>query len=155
MPSHRFRYGPWHGGPDPLAPPYDIRDALPDDVAGAVRDLDGYDWHSDEARATYQQILSMLRAEVLDAQFAGMKQALSGDPAAMEAVKEMLADLNALLAAHARGEDTTDRFAEFMDKHGDLFPENPQNVDELIDALARRQAAAERMMASLSPEQRE
>ncbi len=42
-----------------------------------------------------------------------------------------------------------------MDKHGDLFPENPENVDELIDALARRQAAADRMMASLSPEQRE
>ena len=63
----------------------------------------------------------------------------------------MLADLNGLLAAHARGEDTEDRFREFMDKHGDLFPENPENVDELIDALARRQAAADRMMASLSP----
>ena len=42
-----------------------------------------------------------------------------------------------------------------MDKHGEFFPEQPENVDELIDALARRQAAAERMMASLSPEQRE
>ena len=30
-----------------------------------------------------------------------------------------------------------------MDKHGDFFPENPENVDELIDALARRQAAAD------------
>ena len=38
----------------------------------------------------------------------------------------MLADLNALLAAHARGEDTTDRFAEFMEQHGEFFPENPQ-----------------------------
>src|SRR5690348_8590603 len=24
------RYGAWHGGPDPLAPPYDIREALDD-----------------------------------------------------------------------------------------------------------------------------
>ncbi len=24
----RFRYGPWTGGPDPLAPPYDVRAAL-------------------------------------------------------------------------------------------------------------------------------
>src|SRR5512132_2048772 len=24
----RYRYGPWHGGPDPLAPPYDVRQAL-------------------------------------------------------------------------------------------------------------------------------
>ena len=94
----------------------------------------------------------MLRRETLDAQFAGMKQALENpDPAAMQAVKDMLADLNSLLAAHARQEDTTDQFADFMAKHGEFFPENPENVDELIDALARQQAAAQRMMASLSP----
>ena len=247
MSSHRFRYGAWHGGPDPLAPPYDVRrvldevgqdvlaggslrDALrdlmrrgfdgrrglddlrdrvrrmrrsaqrrgdlggtldqvraaldqalaaeretlagmegddarlaemdlatlPDDTAGAVRALDSYDWRSDEARATFEAIKQMLQREVLDAQFAGMKRMLEdGDPEAMQAVKDMLADLNDLLAAHARGEDTTDQFRDFMDKHGDLFPENPQDVDELIDSLARRQAAADRMMASLRPEQRE
>src|SRR4051794_21472647 len=26
--SGRYRYGAWTGGPDPLEPPYDIRDAL-------------------------------------------------------------------------------------------------------------------------------
>ena len=131
-------------------------DTLPDDVAGAVRALDPYEWTSPEARATYEAIQEMLRREVLDAQFAGMKQALeSPDPEAMERVKDMLADLNALLAAHARQEDTTDQFAEFMSRHGEFFPEQPENVEELIDALARRQAAAQRMMASLSPEQRE
>ncbi|MFL6025865.1 MAG: vWA domain-containing protein [Friedmanniella sp.] len=246
--AHRnVRYGPWRGGPDPLAPPYDVRAAvdqigadvlsagnlrdslrdlmrrgldgqggldklaerlrklraqarrrgdlggtldqvraaldqalaaerealagtegdrarmaemelatIPDDVAGAVRALDGYDWTSDEARATYQAIQDMLRREVLDAQFAGMKQALeSPDPEAMQRVKDMLSDLNSLLAAHARQEDTTDQFADFMDKHGEFFPEQPEDVEELIDALARRQAAAQRMLASLSPEQRE
>jgi uncharacterized protein with von Willebrand factor type A (vWA) domain len=243
----RFRYGPWRGGPDPLAPPYDVREAvdrigeevlaagnardalqrlmregldgrggldklldrvrkmraaarrrgdlggtldqiraaldqalaaeqerlageegddarlaemelatLPDDTAGAVRALSDYDWHSPEARRLYESIQNMLRRETLGAQFAGMKEALENpDSEAMRAVKDMLADLNSLLAAHARQEDTTDQFAEFMDKHGDFFGENPENIDELIDALARRQAAAQRMMASLSPEQRE
>lgn len=246
-PHGRFRYGPWRGGPDPLAPPYDLRaaldrigedvlaagtvrdavrdllrrgldgrggldklaerlrklraaarrrgdlggtldqiraaldqalaaereqlagmagdehrlaelelDTIPDDVAGAVRALSDYQWRSDEARATYQAITQMLQREVLDAQFAGLKQALDGgDPASLQAVKDMLADLNALLAKHARNEDTTDAFADFMAKHGEFFPEQPENVDELIDALARRQAAAQRMMNSLSPEQRE
>jgi uncharacterized protein with von Willebrand factor type A (vWA) domain len=246
-PHGRFRYGPWRGGRDPLAPPYDLRDALdkigedvlsagtvrdalrelmqrgldgrggldklaqrlrklraaarkrgdlggtldqiraaldqalaaereqlagmdgdehrlaemeletiPDDVAGAVRALSDYRWRSDEARQTYQAITQMLQREVLDAQFAGMKQALEGqDPQAMQQVKDMLADLNNLLAKHARNEDTTDAFAEFMDKHGEFFPEQPETVEELIDALARRQAAAQRMMNSLSPEQRE
>ena len=80
---------------------------IPDDTAGAVRALDTYDWRSDEARATFEAIKQMLQREVLDAQFAGMKRMLEdGDPEAMQAVKDMLADLNELLAAHARGEDT-------------------------------------------------
>jgi uncharacterized protein with von Willebrand factor type A (vWA) domain len=243
----RYRYGAWQGGPDPLAPPYDVREALdqlgrdvlagaglreamrdllrrglrqgrglddlaerlrrqrararrsgdlggvldqvraaldqalaaerdalgaaedddaarmaeleldtlPDDVAGAIRGLADYDWRSPEARSTYESIRQMLRQQVLDAQFAGLRRALSGDdPAALQRVRDMLADLNDLLRAHAAGEDTTDRFAQFMQQHGDLFPEDPQDVDELIDALARRQAAAQRLARSLTPEQR-
>jgi uncharacterized protein with von Willebrand factor type A (vWA) domain len=245
-PHRRYRYGVWRGGPDPLAPPYDVREALdelgrdvlagaglreslrdllrrglgdrrgldalaervrrlrarerrrgdlggvldqvraaldqalaaerdtlaaaddaaarmaemeldtlPDDVAGAVRGLSDYDWRSPEARRAYESIREMLHRQVLEAQFAGMKQALSGgDPEGMQRVRDMLADLNGLLRAHAAGEDTTDRFARFMQRHGDFFPEDPQDVDELIDALARRQAAAERLARSLSPQQR-
>ena len=244
---HRFRYGPWRGGPDPLRPPFDVRAAidkigqdvlstgtvrdslrdlmrrgvdgrggldrlldkirrlgaqarrrgdlggtldqvgaaldqalaaerqalagsdtddarlaeleletLPDDVAGAVRSLDHYSWRSEEARAIFEAIKTMLQREVLDAQFAGIKQALeSPDPEVMQRVKDMLADLNALLAAHARQEDTTDQFADFMERYGEFFPEQPETIEELIDALARREAAGRRLMASLSPGQRE
>ncbi len=131
-------------------------DTLPRDTPGAVRALENYDWKSPEAKEIYDSIRQMLQHEVVDAQFEGMRNALSGnDPEAMQQVRDMLADLNNLLASHARGEDTTDQFNEFMDKHGDLFPENPQNTDELIDSLARRSAAADRMMRSLSPQQRE
>ena len=49
----------------------------------------------------------------------------------------MLDDLNTLLEAHRNGEPTDDLFRDFMDKHGDFFPENPQNIDELLDALAQ------------------
>ena len=48
---------------------------------------------------------------------------------------EMTEHLNQLLAAHARGEDTEDQFRDFMDKHGDFFPDDPQDVEELIDSL--------------------
>ena len=41
-----------------------------------------------------------------------------------------------------------------MAKHGEFFPENPQNVDELLDSLAKRAAAAQRFRNSLSPDQR-
>jgi uncharacterized protein with von Willebrand factor type A (vWA) domain len=130
--------------------------SLPSDTARAVRQLADYDWSSTEARQTFEQIRDLLRREVLDSQFRGMKQALEGaDPAALQAVKDMLADLNALLDADARGEDTATAFEQFMAKHGEHFPERPQSLEELVDALARRAAAAERMMRSLTPEQRE
>ena len=92
---------------------------------------------------------------MLDQRFRGMRDALQGmqpgasspeQQAANQRLKDMLADLNQLLDKHARGEDTTDDFAEFMAKHGDLFPGDPQNVDELVDELARQAAAAERLM---------
>jgi uncharacterized protein with von Willebrand factor type A (vWA) domain len=130
-------------------------DALPDDTAGAVRALKEYPWRSDEARQAYDKIQDLLRREVLDSSFASMKQALENASAAdMQAVKDMVADLSQLVDAHNRGEDTDELFREFMDKHGQFFPDDPQSVEELIDSLARRAAAQERMMAGLSPEQR-
>ncbi|MGC5020266.1 vWA domain-containing protein [Micromonospora sp. DT47] len=248
MAGNRFRYGQWRGGPDPLAPPYDVRaavdsvgaevlaggslrealrdllrrgpqgrggledlaararrlrrealrrgdldgavtrsqalldqalaaerdelrgradddarfaeavlDNLPRSTARAVQELAGYDWASDEARQTYQRILDGLRGEVLEQRFAGLRDAAraAADPAAQQQLAEMMRDLNDLLARHARSEDTTDAFAEFMRRHGEFFPERPETVDELVDVLARRAAAGERLMRSLSDRQRE
>jgi uncharacterized protein with von Willebrand factor type A (vWA) domain len=244
MTGNRFRYGAWRDGPDPLAPPYDVRaavdevgervlagdslrdvlrdlirrgprdgrgldemrdrarrlrrealrrgnldgavtraqqlldqalaaereqlaarsddlarfneavlDNLPRSTSRAVEELSSYSWASAEAQALYQQILDGLRREVVEQRFAGMKQALeSGD---FSGVSEMVSDLNDLLARHARGEDTSDAFQRFMAKHGELFPDNPRDIEELIDSLARRAAAAERLMRSLSPQQQE
>src|SRR5437763_5188620 len=241
----RTRYGEWRGGPDPLAPPYDVRsaldeigdavldglspseamqqlmrrgmsdrrgldellrqirkrqkearkagrldgtleqvrelldravaqerktlfpdpsddarfnearlDALPRDTARAVRELSDYQWRSPEAQQAYDEIQDLLRREVLDSQFRGMKQALQGaDPESMQRVKDMMRALNDMLDADARGEDTSEQCAEFMDNYGDFFPDNPQNLDELVDSLARRAAAAQRLMNSLSAEQ--
>jgi uncharacterized protein with von Willebrand factor type A (vWA) domain len=249
MPSRygrAYRYGRWHGGPDPLAPPYDLGnavdeigdsvlagsgvrealrellrrgaegrrgldelrrsvrerlrrartagrmdgtlqevrelldkaltaekrelfpdpddsarlaedelDALPDDTAGAVRALKDYPWRSAEARQAYEQIQDLLRREVLDSSFASMKNALeNATEQDMQAIKDMVADLSQLIDAHNRGEDTDEQFADFMAKHGQFFPDDPQSIEELIDSLARRAAAQERMMAGLSPEQR-
>ena len=129
-------------------------DNLPRSTSRAIEELQEYQWASPEARQLYQQILDNLRQEIVDQRFRGLQQAMS-DPAAQQAMAEMLTDLNALLERHNRGEDTTDQFNEFMAKHGDYFPENPSTVDELIDALARRAAAGERLMRSLSPQQQE
>lgn len=130
-------------------------DNLPPSTAGAVRELADYPWRSSEARDAYEQIRQALGAEVLEQRFEGMKQALQGaSEEDRQRVTEMVKDLGDLLDAHARGEDVTEQFGQFMDKHGEFFPENPQNIDELVDALARRSAAAQRMWNSMTPEQR-
>src|SRR5436305_3070709 len=129
-------------------------DALPRDTARAVRDLSDYQWRSPEAQQAYDEIQDLLQREVLDSQFRGMKDALQGaDQESMQRVKDMMSALNNMLDADARGEDTTQQFDEFMQEYGDFFPDNPQNLDELVDSLARRAAAAQRLMNSLSPEQ--
>ncbi|GGQ60732.1 VWA domain-containing protein [Couchioplanes azureus] len=244
MTGDRFRYGAWRDGPDPLAPPYDVRaavdevgervlggeslrealrdlvrrgprdgrglddlraraqrlrrevlrrgnldgavtrarqlldqalaaerdelrergdpfreavlDTLPRSTSRAVEELSGYDWASARARDLYRQILDGLRREVVEQRFAGLRDALRGrDPATDARLAEMIGDLTDLLGRHARGEDTGDAFARFMARHGDFFPERPASVEELIDSLARRAAAAERLLRSLSPQQRE
>ena len=130
-------------------------DALPSDTGGAVRELNSYDWQSSDAREAYEQIRDLLGREMLDQRFQGMKQAMeNATPQDVERIREMLDDLNDLLAAHAQGRDTQQQFAEFMRRHGDFFPENPQNTEELVDLLAQRAAAAQRMLNSMSAEQR-
>ena len=129
---------------------------LPKSTAAAVNELASYDWQSSAAREAYERIKDLLGREVLDQRFAGMKQALEGaTDEDRAAVAEMLQDLNELLDKHRRGEDTDADFQEFMAKHGQFFPENPQSVEELIDALAQRAAAAQRLLQSMSAEQRE
>jgi uncharacterized protein with von Willebrand factor type A (vWA) domain len=130
-------------------------DQLPPDTARAVRQLADHQWRSPDAAATYEQIRDLLRREVLDAQFQGMRDALAGaSPEELQRIRDMVADLNAMLEADARGEDTQRQFEEFMDRYGDMFPENPRSLEELVDALARRAAAVSRLAASLTPEQR-
>jgi uncharacterized protein with von Willebrand factor type A (vWA) domain len=131
-------------------------DALPADTAQAIRQLADYDWRSAAARQTFEQLRDLLRSEVLDSQFRGMRQVMQNpDPRAMQRVKDMLADLNEMLAADARGEHTQADFDSFMERYGDMFPDHPQDLEELVDSLISRMAAAERLLRSLSDEQRE
>lgn len=128
---------------------------LPASPAAAVSELNGYDWHSADARRDFEAIKDLLGRELLEQRFAGMKQALQGaTDADRDALRQMLTDLNDLLAAHGRGEQVGEQFEQFMARHGEYFPDDPQDVDELLDSLARRAAAAARMRASMSAEQR-
>ncbi|GAA2081998.1 VWA domain-containing protein [Aeromicrobium halocynthiae] len=134
-------------------------DNVPASPAAAVRDLNGYDWKSSEAREDFERIKDLLGREMLDQRFAGMKQALeNATDEDRAAINEMLEDLNGLLDERAQGVDTQQDFDDFMARHGQHFQHEdgagPETLDELLDTLAQRSAAAQRMMNSMTPEQR-
>jgi uncharacterized protein with von Willebrand factor type A (vWA) domain len=130
-------------------------DALPPDTARAVRQLADYQWRSPDAAQKYQEIKDLLQSEVLDAQFTGLRDALQNATARdMARIRDMMHALNDMLDADARGEHTQEQFDQFMRQYGEFFPDNPKNLAELIDSLARRAAAAQRLMNSLTPDQR-
>ncbi|MGI9643792.1 MAG: hypothetical protein ACR2O6_00615 [Ilumatobacteraceae bacterium] len=128
-------------------------DLLPDDLAGKVRELDSYAFESNEARQRFEQLMERLRQQLTQQavdQMSGAMQNMS--PADMQRMKDMMAALNDMLEKHQRGEDPG--FEEFMEQYGDFFPEDPQSVEELLEQMARRMAAMQAMMNSMTPEQR-
>jgi uncharacterized protein with von Willebrand factor type A (vWA) domain len=130
-------------------------DLLPPDLAGMVRELQQYEFTSSEARERFDELMEQLREQLAQSWFDQMSGAMSDvSPEAMARMKDMLAALNDMLEAKERGEDTTAAFDQFMAEFGDMFPEDPQSLDELLEVMARRMAAMQAMLNSMTPEQR-
>ncbi|MEX2279961.1 MAG: hypothetical protein WEA76_07705 [Acidimicrobiia bacterium] len=131
-------------------------ETLPDNMASQIRQLREYDWASNQAREGFEELLDEVRRQMLDASFRRVSESMkSVSPEELARLKDMMADLNALMDAKAQGlGPSQEQFDEFMARHGDFFPESPQTFDELLEVLARRAMAMSRYMASLTPEQR-
>ena len=129
-------------------------DNIPDDVGRAMQQLANYDWRSAEARALFEQAQERLRRDVVDQQFRNLSNGIDNLPQERQALQQMMRDLNDLLDSHRSGDSTQEDYDAFIDKHQQFFPDAPATLDELIDDLARRQAAMQRMLDSMSPEQR-
>jgi len=130
-------------------------DMLPPDLAGQVQSLSQYDFESAEAQQRFDELMDQLRQQLAQQYFDQMAGAMSNpDPAAMQRTKDMMAALNELLEKHQRGEDTPEDFQRFMDEYGDFFPEDPEDVEELLRAMAERMARMQAMLNSMTPEQR-
>lgn len=128
-------------------------DMLPPDLAGQVKGLEQYDFSSDEAQQRFQDLVDRLREQLMQQTVDQMSGAMgSMTPEDMGRLKDMMAELNHMLDQRAAGEEPD--FQGFMERHGDFFPENPQTLDELLEVMARRMAAAQAMLNSMTPEQR-
>jgi uncharacterized protein with von Willebrand factor type A (vWA) domain len=130
-----------------------ILDSLPPDVPGQIRELSDYRFVDQQAQREFDELMEHLRDQVLGAYFRNMAEGmrtLSSEQ--VQRFKDMLAELNQMIERRDRGED--DDFDGFMQRYGDMFPDNPRTLDELLENMARRMAALSRLLASLSAEQR-
>ncbi len=127
---------------------------LPQSMAGAVKELSDYDFMDGEAREMFQELMDQLKQRMLDNLFKGMRQQIQGmTPGQMQAIKDMLRDLNQMLRQLDQG--LTPDFEGFMQKHGHLFgPNPPQSLDELMDGLQRQMGLMQSLLDSMSPEMR-
>jgi uncharacterized protein with von Willebrand factor type A (vWA) domain len=130
-------------------------DLLPPDLAGQVQSLQEYEWTSSEAREAFDELMDQLRSQLMQSYFNQMSQSMSDmSPESMQRIKDMFNELNRMLETRAAGGDTERMFQEFMDRFGDMFPGNPQSLDELLEQLAQQMAAMQQLLNSMTPEQR-
>jgi uncharacterized protein with von Willebrand factor type A (vWA) domain len=130
-------------------------DNLPGDIGGQIKGLKEYDFMDPDARQQFQELLNMLQQQMVQNTFSGLQQGMQQmqqDPAAMEATREMLRDLNQMLRDREEGREP--KFDEFMQKHGHHFPPGIENLDQLMEHLQAQMQRMENMLESMSPQQR-
>lgn len=130
-------------------------DFMPQDLAGQVKELQNYDFQSEEAQQRFNDLMDKLKQQLMNQQLKQMtKNVNEMTPEDMARMKDMFSNLNELLDKKSRSEDTPEDFQNFMEKFGDFFPGDPQSLDELLEQMAQQMAAAQRMLNSMTPEQR-
>jgi uncharacterized protein with von Willebrand factor type A (vWA) domain len=127
-------------------------DMLPDDLSRKIEALSHHDFQSTDAQRRFEQLVDRLRERVAQRQFEQVSSAIQNmRPEDLARTKDMMAALNQMLERRERGEDPG--FDDFMQRFGDFFAENPTTLDELLELIARRMAAAQQLFNSMTPEQ--
>jgi uncharacterized protein with von Willebrand factor type A (vWA) domain len=128
-------------------------DQLPSDLGGAIKALNDYDFMDPEAREKFQELLQMLQQQVAESYFQGMQQGMqSMTPQDMAGMRQMLKDLNEML--RERAESGEPDFESFMQKYGQMFPDDVKNLDDLVKHLQDRINQMQSLMQSMTPDQR-
>lgn len=130
-------------------------DMLPEDAAGQIKELsENYEFMDQQARGKFQELLDMLKRQVMQQYFQGLKDALqSTTPEDVQRMKDMLRDLNQMLRDRMAGQQP--KFSEFMEKYGDYFDPGLENLDQLLESLQRRMAQMQSLMDSMPGDMRQ
>ena len=130
-------------------------DSLPEDAAGRLKRLMDYEFIDEDARQAFQDLVNELRQKMLGDQFRSLQQGLESMSAEdLEPMREMLRELNQLLAKHLRGGATEQDFRDFMDRFGHLFPPGIESLDDLVEYLERQAEQMASLLKSMPEEMR-
>jgi uncharacterized protein with von Willebrand factor type A (vWA) domain len=140
---------------DAAARRHDQLEALPRDVGGRIRALEEYDFMEPAARDRFGALTERLRRQTLDRFVDGLSEAIqSTTPEELQANREMVRDLNALLEERLDGrEPSQDEVDDFLARHGRFFP-GARTLDDIVGQLTERMAAMQSLMRSMTPQQR-
>ncbi|HEX9068898.1 MAG TPA: VWA domain-containing protein [Ktedonobacterales bacterium] len=131
----------------------DFLDQLPQDTSGQLRALQEYEFLDEQAREAFQELLASLQKQMMDTYFQGLQQAISSmTPEDLARMRDMIHDLNQMLHDQAEGKDVD--FDSFMEQYGDMVGPGVNSLDDLMQQMARRQAAMQAVLDSMSKEQR-
>jgi uncharacterized protein with von Willebrand factor type A (vWA) domain len=133
----------------------DFIEALPEDPAGQMKELQNYEFLNPDAQSRYQELVDQLKQAMTESFFNDVSKMVDemsdGD---MQRMKDMVKDLNDMLAQRMKGEEPD--FDSFMDKYGDMFGDNPpQSLDELLAQMQAQMQAMQSLMESMPSDQRQ
>ncbi len=130
-------------------------DDLPDDAGGKMKTLESYEFLNPDAQRKFLELLNQLRQAMTRTFFNDIERMvnqMSGED--IKRMKDMIKALNEMLTRKIADKDPG--FDDFMRKFSDMFGDNPpRSLDELLDQMRRQMAAAQSLLSSLSPQQRE
>src|SRR6266853_2697810 len=130
-------------------------DRLPEDVGGAIRELNDYEFMDEGAAQAFQKLMEELKQQVSQTYFKNMTRTRQQlQPEHLGEIKEMMKALNQMLRDRMEGK--APKFEQFMERFGHFCgPNPPKTLDELIQHLERQMAQMESLMESLPPEMRQ
>ncbi len=129
-------------------------DQLPPEAGSAIRELQQYEFLDPAAESAFRELLDELRRQLVDSHFRQLGQGMGEmGPEQMAGLREMVSDLNSMLGRKLAGQP--DRYEQFMERWGEMFPDHPDNLDDFLGQLQRQMAELESLLQSMSPEARQ
>ncbi|TAK58297.1 MAG: VWA domain-containing protein, partial [Dehalococcoidia bacterium] len=130
-------------------------DNLAHDTAGAVKELQNYEFMDPEAQHKFTELMDMLKKAMTETFFKDMyNQIANMSPEEMARLKQMVKDLNQMLSDRLAGGEPD--FDKFMQQYGDLFGANPpQSLGELVERLQGQAAQMQNLLDSLPGDMRQ